>query len=99
MKPDPTQRQTDADQKRSQQLSMQPTKSPAVLPGYELIRRLGSGAYGEVWVGLDKNTNRQVAVKFFDHPSGVDWQLLDKEVEKLVSLATARHVVQLLEVG
>ena len=99
MKPDPTQRQTDADQKRSQQLSMQPTKSPAVLPGYELIRRLGSGAYGEVWVGLDKNTNRQVAVKFFDHQSGVDWQLLDKEVEKLVSLATARHVVQLLEVG
>ena len=99
MKPEPTQRQTDTDQNRSQQLSMRPTESPAELPGYELVRHLGSGAYGEVWIGIDKNTNRQVAVKFFNHQSGVDWQLLDKEVEKLVSLATARHVVQLLEVG
>ena len=99
MKPEHTQRQTDADQHRSQQLSMQPTDSPAELPGYELSRRLGSGAYGEVWIGIDKNTNRQVAIKFFNHRSGVDFQLLDKEVEKLVSLATARHVVQLLEVG
>ena len=99
MKPDRTQRQSDAEQHRSQQLSMQPQDGPADLPGYELLRRLGSGAYGEVWVGIDSNTNRQVAVKFFNHQSGVDWQLLDKEVEKLVSLATARHVVQLLEVG
>ncbi|MBA62157.1 MAG: protein kinase [Planctomycetaceae bacterium] len=99
MKPEHTQRQTDSDQSRSQQLSMRPTESPAELPGYELVRHLGSGAYGEVWIGIDKNTNRQVAVKFFKHQSGVDWQLLDREVEKLVSLATARHVVQLLEVG
>ena len=99
MKPEHTQRQTDADQHRSQQLSMQPTDSPAELPGYDLSRRLGSGAYGEVWIGIDKNTNRQVAIKFFSHQSDVDFQLLDKEVEKLVSLATARHVVQLLEVG
>ncbi|MAP72676.1 MAG: protein kinase, partial [Planctomycetaceae bacterium] len=99
MKPEHTQRQTDGEQHRSQQLSMQPTESPAELPGYDLVRRLGAGAYGEVWIGVDKNTNRQVAVKFFNHRAGIDWQLLDKEVEKLVSLATARHVVQLLEVG
>jgi len=78
---------------------MQPTDTHADIPGVQITRLLGTGAYGEVWVGVDINTNRQVAVKFFHHQSGVDWQLLSKEVEKLVSLATQRYVVQLLDVG
>ena len=94
-----TQHQTDGDHDRSRQLSMQSTDSHADIPGVQITRLLGTGAYGEVWVGIDKNTNRQVAVKFFHHQSGVDWQLLSKEVEKLVSLATQRYVVQLLDVG
>ena len=96
---EPTQHQTDAEHDRSQQLSLQPTTARADVPGVQLSRLLGTGAYGEVWVGIDKKTNRQVADKFFNHQSGVDWQLLSKEVEKLVSLATERHVVQLLDVG
>ena len=94
-----TQHQTDGDHDRSRQLSMQSTDSHADIPGVQITRLLGTGAYGEVWVGIDINTNRQVAVKFFHHQSGVDWQLLSKEVEKLVSLATQRYVVQLLHVG
>ena len=94
-----TQHQTDGDHDRSRHLSMQSTDSHADIPGVQITRLLGTGAYGEVWVGIDKNTNRQVAVKFFHHQSGVDWQLLSKEVEKLVSLATQRYVVQLLDVG
>jgi serine/threonine protein kinase len=99
MSDDLTQHQTDGDHDRSRQLSMQPTDSHADIPGVQITRLLGTGAYGEVWVGVDINTNRQVAVKFFHHQSGVDWQLLSKEVEKLVSLATQRYVVQLLDVG
>ena len=94
-----TQHQSDGDHDRSRQLSMQPTDTHADIPGVQITRLLGTGAYGEVWVGVDINTNRQVAVKFFHHQSGVDWQLLSKEVEKLVSLATQRYVVQLLDVG
>ena len=99
MSDDLTQHQSDGDHDRSRQLSMQPTDTHADIPGVQITRLLGTGAYGEVWVGVDINTNRQVAVKFFHHQSGVDWQLLSKEVEKLVSLATQRYVVQLLDVG
>jgi eukaryotic-like serine/threonine-protein kinase len=99
MSDDLTQHQTDGDHDRSRQLSMKATDSHIDIPGVKITRLLGTGAYGEVWVGVDINTNRQVAVKFFHHQSGVDWQLLSKEVEKLVSLATQRYVVQLLDVG
>ena len=74
-------------------------KPPTNVPGYEPIRFLGTGAYGEVWVALDKNTGRHVAIKFFEHRGGVDWSLLSREVEKLAFLSADRYVVQLLDVG
>ena len=77
-----------------------PGKSPpASIPGYELREFLGSGAYGQVWVGVDENTGRQVAIKFVDHRQSMNWSLLSREVEKLVFLSTDRYVVQLLDVG
>ncbi|MCP4812350.1 MAG: serine/threonine protein kinase, partial [Planctomycetaceae bacterium] len=94
-----TQRQSGEDQRQAQQLSLQKSHPPAAGPGYQLERFLGSGAYGEVWVGTDQNTGRQVAVKFYLHSSGVDWSLLSREVEKLVFLSADRYVVQLLAVG
>ena len=48
---------------------------------------------------MDRNTGRQVAVKFYQHRGGVDWAMLSREVEKLVLLSTDRYVVQLLDVG
>ena len=60
---------------------------------------MGAGAYGEVWVALDTNTGRHVAIKFYAHRGGVDWSLLSREVEKLVFLSADRYVVQLLDVG
>ena len=80
-----TQRQSGEDQRQAQQLSLQKSQPPATVPGYQLERFLGSGAYGEVWVGTDQNTGRQVAVKFYLHSSGVDWSLLSREVEKLTA--------------
>lgn len=95
----PTEYQNEEEQRRSRELSKQPSRPPGTASGYELQRQLGTGAYGEVWVGLDRNTGRRVAVKFYLHRGGLDWTLLSREVEKLVFLSADRYVVQLLDVG
>ena len=91
--------QSGDDERQARELSLRHTRPPTEVPGYDLTRFLGSGAYGEVWIGLDRNTGRQVAVKFYQHRGGVDWALLSREVEKLVLLSADRYVVQLLVVG
>lgn len=99
MSSDRTFQQTPTDQQQSRDLSLQRTRPPAEIPGYQIKRFLGSGAYGEVWVGLDRNTGRKVAIKYYLHRRGVDWSLLSREVEKLRFLSADRYVVQLLDVG
>ncbi|WP_425614184.1 serine/threonine protein kinase [Anatilimnocola sp. NA78] len=99
MSADVTEQQSDDDKQRSRDLSMRSTQPPTQAPGYEAQRLLGTGAYGEVWVGLDQNTGRRVAIKFYAHRRSVDWSLLSREVEKLVFLSADRYVVQLLDVG
>jgi len=99
MASDPTQRQSTEDQRRARDLSQQKAGPPAEVTGYTIQRLLGTGAFGEVWIGVDRNTGRHVAVKFYTHRSGVDWTLMSREVEKLVYLSADRYVVQLLDVG
>ena len=94
-----TERQTDSQQQLASELSLRRTRPPAEVPGYEFEKFLGSGAYGEVWVALDRNTGRKVAVKFYTHRGGLDWRLLSREVEKLVLLSADRYIVQVLDVG
>ncbi len=94
-----TQYQSDAAKSASQKLSMEATTPPAEVPGYQLQRFLGAGAFGQVWVGRDLNTGRGVAVKFYLHRDGVNWSMLSREVKNLVQLSADRHVVQVLEVG
>ncbi|MEM6472189.1 MAG: protein kinase [Planctomycetota bacterium] len=96
---DLTQQQTEGGRFASKKLSMQATAPPADVPGYRLERFLGSGAFGQVWVGRDLNTGRPVAVKFFLHRGGVNWSLLSHEVKNLVQLSADRNIVQVLEVG
>jgi eukaryotic-like serine/threonine-protein kinase len=96
---DHTQQQSPDEVRSAQELSLQKTRPPAELPGYEAQRLLGRGAYGEVWIATDRNTGRRVAIKFYTHRGGVDWTLLSREVEKLAYLSADRYVVQLLEVG
>ncbi len=94
-----TQHQSSDELRRAQALSLEPARPPLELPGYEPRRFLGSGAYGEVWVALDRNTGRLVAIKFYAHQGGLDWSILSREVEKLAFLSADRYVVQLLDVG
>ncbi|MCC9640681.1 serine/threonine protein kinase [Rhodopirellula sp. JC740] len=94
-----TESQTIGGQAAARRLSMGATMPPAEVPGVRLQRFLGSGAFGQVWVGRDINTGRGVAVKFYLHRGGVNWSLLSREVKNLVQLSADRHVVQVLEVG
>lgn len=72
---------------------------PAAVPGYRIERRLGDGAYGSVWLAQEQNTGKRVAIKFYLHRRGLDWSLLNREVEKLATLYTSRDVIGLLRVG
>ncbi len=99
MSTDPTISQGGPDRRRSQEMSLRRGPPPAVVPGYELERLLGAGAYGEVWVAIERNTGRRVAIKFYAHRGGLDWSLLSREVEKLAFLFADRYVVQLIGVG
>lgn len=96
---DQTEYQSESGRWNSQELSKQATAPPGDVPGYRLERFLGSGAFGQVWVGRDLNTGRPVAIKFFLHRGGVNWSLLSHEVKNLVQLSADRHIVQVLEVG
>jgi hypothetical protein len=85
--------------RRSEQLSLQPLRPPTNVPGYEPERFLGRGAYGEVWIAVDCNSGRRVAIKFFSHRGRQDWSSLSREVEKLGLFFNDRYVVQLFKVG
>jgi hypothetical protein len=99
MSTDLTQQQGDQERRRSQEMSLQRGHPPTQVPGYDPQLFLGAGAYGEVWVALERNTGRRVAIKFYAHRGGLDWSLLSREVEKLAFLFADRYVVQLLAVG
>lgn len=84
---------------RARDLSGPRSRPPAHIPGYEIRRCLGDGAYGTVWLAVEENTGKLVAIKFYSHRRGLDWSLLNREVEKLAVLYTSRDIIGLLSVG
>ncbi|HLJ11808.1 MAG TPA: serine/threonine protein kinase [Planctomycetaceae bacterium] len=84
---------------RALALSQPREDPPAQVAGFAIERRLGVGAYGSVWLAIERNTGKQVAIKFYNHRRGLDWSLLNREVEKLAVLYTSREVIGLLHVG
>ena len=93
-----TEFQSPGEQQAAQRLSMKSSQPPTEVPGYRIERLLGQGAFGQVWVGTNLNTGRQVAIKFYLHSAGVTWSL-SREVKHLVTMSANRHIVQVLEVG
>ncbi len=84
---------------RAAELSALRAQPPAQVAGYDVQRCLGEGAYGSVWLAAEQNTGKLVAIKFYSHRGGVDWSLLNREVEKLAVLYTSRDIIGLLQVG
>ncbi len=84
---------------QAEKLSRGPQYPVAQIPGYQIMRCLGEGAYGSVWLAQEQNTGKHVAVKFYTHRRGLDWSLLNREVEKLAVLYTSRNIIGLLDVG
>lgn len=98
-KSDRTEQQSTEERERSKVLSSSKKLPPIEIPGYRARQFIGEGAYGEVWVAVDENTGRRVAIKFHSHRGSLNSDLLASEIEKLVFLSADRYVVQLLEVG
>jgi len=96
---DDTLRQTDEENQRARRQSQPTELAPASVPGYTILRSIGEGAYGSVWLAEEQNTGKQVAIKFYSHRRGLDWSLLNREVEKLSVLYTSRNIVRLIAVG
>lgn len=96
---DETLKQDSAGITLARELSRRVDNKPAAVPGYTLLKCLGEGAYGAVWLAREENTGKQVAIKFYTHHRGLDWSLLNREVEKLAVLYTSRNIVRLLGVG
>ncbi len=94
-----TEIQDESAAERSRQLSLQGNQPPVEPPGYSVVRRLGTGAYGVVWLAREDRTGRMVAIKFYPHRHGLNWALLNREVEKLAAVYTSRNIVRLLDVG
>ncbi len=90
--------QTASGRQKTAELSRADQHPPGAAPGFDLIRPIGEGAYGSVWLGKERKTGRFAAVKFFSR-RGHDWVLLGREVEKLAALDSSHHIVGLIDVG
>ena len=91
--------QGDPERERSRALSLRRERPPASVPGYQIQESLGEGAYGSVWRATELGTGKSVAIKFYTQRRGLDWSLLNREVEKLAVLYTCRNIVGLIAVG
>jgi serine/threonine protein kinase len=90
--------QSSTDHERARIQSYQ-SGPPSQVEGYDIEKCLGAGAFGTVWLATQRSTGKKVAIKFYEHRGGLDWALLNREVEKLAFLYTDRDIVQLIDVG
>ena len=72
-------------------------KAAPLAAGYTLIRPLGEGTFGTVWLAEDRS-GVKVAIKFFAHGAGHRWQQLQDEVRSLAQLDTTHGIIPLKEV-
>lgn len=49
---------------------------------YQILKRLGGGGFGDVWLALDEKLKRRVAIKTLKTQAGLDVDILKKEILK-----------------
>lgn len=59
----PTRKEEDPHTHGNRDFSLAPSPAPASIGRYKIIRTLGSGGFGTVYLGTDSRLNRQVAIK------------------------------------
>ena len=71
-----------------------------ILKKYEILQKLGKGAYGIVWKSIDKKTKQVVALKkIFDaFQNATDAQRTFREILFLQDLAGHENIIRLLDV-
>ena len=57
---------------RARELSAMSSQAPAAVPGYRILKPIGEGKYGSVWLAREHNTGKLVAIKFYTYRRGVD---------------------------
>src|SRR5262245_6632216 len=78
-------------------IAKQPSSPPFIPPGYTIIRQLGRGTFGEVWLGVQTKSQIQVAIKFFYSRGADQWEILTEEAKKLAMLHSDPRIVRLIE--
>ena len=73
------------------------SKEQVSLPGYDLVKRLGSGATGNVWEAVQSSTGQRVAIKVLGRMTRSQDQLFKKEMEQLIALTGHNNIVGLLD--
>jgi hypothetical protein len=96
--PDLTEGRTEIDGASSAAVLDAGAGRPPRVPGYEMLSHIGRGTFGEVWLAREERTGIQVAIKFFAHGAGTEWQLVQDEVKQLARLHADPGIVQLLDV-
>lgn len=91
---EPTQVQTEGQQDQARAVSHLGRPS---LPGYELERLVGQGAFGEVWSAIQLRTGQRVAVKLLKRNQASDWSRFRAELDRLGDVAEHPYVVSLLD--
>lgn len=91
---------TEVTKTRAGQRAVTETTTPQALPGYELIRELGRGGMGIVYLAQDLKLNRLVAVKILQRvPHGAEvLRRFQIEVEVIARLRHP-HIVTIHETG
>jgi hypothetical protein len=85
-------------QRLSDRLLSESISKRMLAAGYQMVRPLGEGTYGTVWLAAEEHTGIQVAIKFFAHGTGQQWQMLQDEVRQLAILDDAYGIVHLKDV-
>jgi len=95
--PDAPQKSPESEKLGSDLAGLQQHADAPKLDGYLMLRSIGNGAYAQVWEAIQLRTRRLVAVKVFHKKGILQWNLLQREADRMIRLDKHPHIVSLLD--